>query len=227
MGGFYLPHLKLRFIISNMKHELLKLPYDYSALEPYIDSRTMEIHYSKHHQAYVDKLNAALEKYPNLQSKSVEELLKDLNSVPADIRTAVRNSGGGHYNHSLFWTSMAPPAKVAATGGSREPAGAISGAIEKEFGRFSDFKEKFATAAISVFGSGWAWLTLSEQGKSKGLSIITTPNQDSPISQGLTPLLGVDVWEHAYYLKYQNRRTEYIENWWNVVNWGEVERRYK
>ncbi|OGZ29771.1 MAG: superoxide dismutase [Candidatus Niyogibacteria bacterium RIFCSPLOWO2_01_FULL_45_48] len=206
-----------------MKHELLKLPYDYSALEPYIDSRTMEIHHSKHHQAYVDKLNAALEAHLDLQEKSVEDLLKDLNSVPEDIRTAVRNHGGGHYNHSIFWTSMDSPTKVAVTGGSREPAGAIGDAIDKEFGRFSDFKEKFAAVAVGVFGSGWAWLVKDNLGK---LIIISTPNQDSPVSQGLAPLLGIDVWEHAYYLKYQNRRAEYVENWWNVVNWEEVGRRF-
>jgi len=221
-----LSFLKLRFIIFNMKHELPKLPYDYSALEPYIDSRTMEIHHSKHHQAYIDKLNAALESVSgrtDLQTKSVEDLLKDLNSIPEDIRTAVRNHGGGHYNHSIFWTSMDSPAKVAVTGGSREPAGPISDAIEKEFGRFSDFKEKLAAAAVGVFGSGWAWLTKDNSGK---LVIMSTPNQDSPVSQGLVPLFGVDVWEHAYYLKYQNRRAEYIENWWNVVNWEEVGRRF-
>ncbi len=204
-----------------MKHELPKLPYDYSALEPYIDSRTMEIHHSKHHQAYIDKLNAALEKYPDLQEKSVEELLKDLNAIPEDIRTAVRNHG--HYNHSLFWTSMASPSKSALAGKSREPEGAIADAINKEFGRFSDFKEKFAASAVGVFGSGWAWVVKDSAGK---LSIMATPNQDSPISQGLTSLLGLDVWEHAYYLKYQNRRAEYVENWWNVLNWEEVGRRF-
>ena len=209
-----------------MKHELPKLPYDYSALEPHIDARTMEIHYSKHHQGYVDKLNSALESASgrtDLQTKSVEELLKDLSAVPEDIKTAIRNNGGGHYNHSFFWDSMASPAKVAATGGSREPVGEIGGAIEKEFGRFSDFKEKFAAAAISVFGSGWAWLAKDNLGK---LVIMSTSNQDSPVSQGFIPLLGVDVWEHAYYLKYQNRRAEYVENWWNVVNWEEVGRRF-
>ncbi len=206
-----------------MKHELPKLSYDYSALEPYIDARTMEIHYSKHHQAYVDKLNAALEKYPALQEKSVEELLKDLNSIPEDIRTAVRNHGGGHFNHSIFWRTMSPPALRASKGGLMEPSGALADEIDKEFGRFSDFKEKFAAASTGVFGSGWAWLVKNGSGK---LAVVSTPNQDSPISQELVPLLGIDVWEHAYYLKYQNRRAEYVDAWWNVVNWQEVERRF-
>lgn len=206
-----------------MQHQLPRLSYSYEAFEPYIDARTMEIHYSKHHQAYVDKLNAALEKYPELQEKSVEDLLKNLDSIPEDIRTAVRNHGGGHYNHSLFWALMAPPSQMASSGKRLEPSGALAEAIDKEFGRFSDFKEKFAAAAAGVFGSGWAWLAMS---KVEGLKIITTPNQDNPISQGLITLLGIDVWEHAYYLKYQNRRAEYVEAWFNVVNWSEVERRY-
>ena len=206
-----------------MKHELPKLPYDYSALEPYLDARTMEIHYSKHHQTYVDKLNAALEKHSELQDKSVEELLKDLNAVPEDIRTAVRNHGGGHYNHSLFWTSMASPSQMASYGQSQEPSGALAEAIDQEFGRSSDFKERLASVAIGLFGSGWAWLVKEASGK---LSIISTPNQDNPVSQGLIPLLGLDVWEHAYYLKYQNRRAEYVDAWWHVVNWAEIEKRY-
>ena len=206
-----------------MKHELPKLPYDYSALEPYLDARTMEIHYSKHHQTYVDKLNAALEKHSELQDKSVEELLKNLNAVPEDIRTAVRNHGGGHYNHSLFWTSMASPSQMASYGQSQEPSGALAEAIDQEFGRSSDFKERLASVAIGLFGSGWAWLVKEASGK---LSIISTPNQDNPVSQGLIPLLGLDVWEHAYYLKYQNRRAEYVDAWWHVVNWAEIEKRY-
>lgn len=206
-----------------MKHELPKLPYSYDALEPYIDARTMEIHHAKHHQAYIDKLNAALEKYADLQEKSAEELIKDLNAMPEDIRTAVRNHGGGHYNHSLFWASVVSSSKSASAGKSREPSGALADAVDKDFGKFSDFKEQFSKSAVGVFGSGWAWLVKDGAGK---LSIISTPNQDNPISQGFTSLLGIDVWEHAYYLKYQNRRAEYIENWWNVVNWEEVERRF-
>ncbi len=198
-----------------MKYELPKLSYNYNALEPYIDAKTMEIHYTKHHQTYVDKLNAALEKYPELQKKSLEDLLKNLDSVPQDIRNAVRNHGGGHYNHSLFWQIMAP------NGGN--VSGYLATAISKNFGSFEKFKEEFSNAAASVFGSGWAWL-INNRGN---LRIITTPNQDSPIMQGKAPILGLDVWEHAYYLKYQNRRPEYIQNWWNVVNWREVEKRFK
>ncbi|MEK7566905.1 MAG: superoxide dismutase [Patescibacteria group bacterium] len=207
-----------------MKHELPKLPYSYDALEPFIDARTMEIHHIKHHQAYVDKLNAALEKYPELQERPVEELLKDLNSIPEDIKTAVKNHGGGHHNHSLFWTSLVSPSKAALAGKSREPSGVLADEINKNFGRFSDFKEKFAASAVGIFGSGWVWLVKDGTGK---LFIVSTPNQDSPISQGLNPLLGLDVWEHAYYLKYQNRRAEYIESWWSVVNWEEVEKRFE
>jgi superoxide dismutase, Fe-Mn family len=200
-----------------MKHQLPKLSYSYQALEPYIDARTMEIHYSKHHQAYIDKLNAALEKYPELQEKSIEELLKDFNFVPEEIKSAVRNYGGGHFNHSFFWSSME-------IGAGREPADDLAGAIKNAFGDFNRFKEKFSAAAAGVFGSGWAWLVLN---KMKELSIATTLNQDCPVSQGLTPLLVLDVWEHAYYLKYQNRRPEYIEAWWNVVNWKEAGKRFK
>ncbi|MDP3725412.1 MAG: superoxide dismutase [Nanoarchaeota archaeon] len=200
-----------------MKHELPQLPYAYDALEPYIDAKTMEIHYTKHHRGYVDKLNAALEKYPDLQEKPIEELLQDLATIPEDIRGAVRNHGGGHYNHSLFWRLMAPPP---AGGAGGVPTGELAKKIEETFGSFKKFKEEFANAALNRFGSGWAWLTLSPP---KGLSIVTTPNQDSPISQGLTPLLGLDVWEHAYYIKYQNRRAEYVAAWWNVVNWDQVE----
>ncbi len=200
-----------------MKFELPPLPYDYDALEPYIDARTMDIHHAKHHQAYVNNLNAALEKHPELEDKSLEDLLRDLNSVPEDIRTAVRNNGGGHYNHSRFWTWMTPPAG----GSANAPQGQAAEAISAAFGDFPKFKEEFNKAATGRFGSGWAWLVRDASGK---LSILSTGNQDSPLSDGLVPVLGLDVWEHAYYLKYQNRRPEYIEAWWNVVDWNEVEK---
>ena len=194
-----------------MAHELPKLPYDFAALEPHIDAQTMQIHHGKHHQAYVNNLNAALEKHPDLQSKSVEELCRTINSVPEAIRTAVRNNGGGHWNHSRFWTWMAPGA-----GGA--PKGALGDAINSAFGSFDKFKEEFAKAATGRFGSGWAWL-IDEGGR---LSVVSTPNQDNPLMDGKRPILGLDVWEHAYYLKYQNRRPDYIAAWWNVVNWNEV-----
>lgn len=199
-----------------MAFELPSLPYAFDALEPYIDAQTMEIHHTKHHNAYVSNLNSALEKYPNLAGKSLEELVGNLESVPEDIRTAVRNNGGGHYNHSIFWTIMSP-------NGGGEPKGALASAISDAFGSFSDFKEKFSAAAAGRFGSGWAWLGF----KGGNLAVISMPNQDAPLMEGLTPILGLDVWEHAYYLKYQNRRPEYISNWWNVVNWEEVSRRYE
>jgi Fe-Mn family superoxide dismutase len=199
-----------------MAFELPSLPYAYDALEPYIDAQTMEIHHTKHHNAYVTNLNAALEKYPNLADKSLEELVGNSQSVPEDIRTAVRNNGGGHYNHSIFWTVMSP-------NGGGEPKGALASAISDAFGSFSDFKEKFSAAAAGRFGSGWAWLGF----KGGNLAVISMPNQDAPLMEDLTPILGLDVWEHAYYLKYQNRRPEYISNWWNVVNWEEVSRRYE
>ena len=198
-----------------MAFELPKLPYAEDALEPYIDAQTMNIHHTKHHQAYINNLNAALEKHPDLAGKSLEELLSDLNAVPEDIRTAVRNNGGGTYNHNLFWEIMGPK-----MGGS--PTGAMTKALESAFGSFDAFKEEFAKAATTRFGSGWAWLVT----KGEGLAIVSTPNQDTPLAEGMTPILGLDVWEHAYYLKYQNRRPEYISNWWNVVNWDEVSRRY-
>ena len=198
-----------------MKHELPKLPYAYDALEPFIDARTMEIHHTKHHATYVSKLNEALGKFPELQEKSVEDLLKNLDAVPEAIRTAIRNNGGGHYNHSLFWQMMNPPSD----GSGGEPKRNITSEINKNFGDFSKFKEEFTKVATTLFGSGWAWLVKDSNGK---LIVMSTPNQDSPISKGFQPLLGLDVWEHAYYLKYQNRRAEYIEAWWNVVNWSFV-----
>lgn len=200
-----------------MPHTLPKLPYEYNALEPYIDAQTMEIHHTKHHQTYIDKLNAAVEKYPELAEKPVEELLKDLNAVPEDIRTTVRNHGGGHYNHSLFWNMMAPSA-----GG--KPQGEIATAINEKFGSFDDFTKAFTEAATTRFGSGWAWLVIT---KENTLEIMSTANQDSPISEGKIPLLGLDVWEHAYYLHYNQRRPDYIEAFWNVVNWNEVQKRYE
>ncbi len=189
------------------------LPYVFNALEPHIDALTMEIHHDKHHQKYVDELNAALKDYPELHKKTLEELLTHLDQLPETIRTAVRNNGGGHYNHSFFWKIMAPNA-----GG--EPTGQLSELINKHFKDFKSFREQFNAAAKKVFGSGWAWLTIDKDG---ALTVSTTANQDSPISEGLSPLLGLDVWEHAYYLKYQNRRPEYIDAWWNVVNWKAVE----
>ncbi len=194
------------------RHTLPELPYSYDALEPYIDARTMEIHHTKHHNGYVTKLNAALEKYPELFEVSLEELLRNINSVPEDIRTAVRNNGGGHANHSLFWTLMSPD-------GGGEPFGDLADALSRHFGSFEHFKEIFSSTAAGHFGSGWAWLVLDAFGK---LRVYSTSNQDSPYMDGFTPLLGLDVWEHAYYLNYQNRRPEYIQNWWNVVNWGRV-----
>ena len=198
-----------------MAFELPSLPYAYDALEPYIDAQTMEIHHTKHHNGYVSNLNAALEKHSNLAQKPLDELVWNFESIPEDIRTAVRNNGGGHYNHSIFWTVMSP-------NGGGEPKGGLASAISDTFGSFSAFKEKFAQAAATRFGSGWAWLGL-EGGR---LTVLSMPNQDAPLMEGLTPILGLDVWEHAYYLKYQNRRPEYISNWWNVVNWEEVARRY-
>lgn len=201
-------------------HKLPDLPYGHNALEPYIDAKTMELHHGKHHAGYVNKLNAALENYPELAAKPLEKLLRDLDSVPENIRAAVRNNGGGHYNHSLFWNIMSPS-------GGGKPAGDLAGAIDKDFGDFEEFKKKFSAAALNIFGSGWAWLTL-EAGKPEAenwkLKVITTPNQDTPLSQGFRPILGLDVWEHAFYLKYQNRRADYIKNWWNIVNWKEAGR---
>ncbi len=199
-----------------MVFTLPKLPYEFNALEPHIDARTMEIHHDKHHQAYINNLNAAIEKHADLANKSVEDLLKDLNAVPEDIRTAVRNNGGGHWNHSMFWQIMSPK-------GGGEPSGGLADAIKKAFGDFKTFKEKLAAAAVGQFGSGWGWLVKDQSG---ALSVVATPNQDNPMSNGLTPILGIDVWEHAYYLNYQNRRPDYIAAWWNVVNWDEVSKRF-
>jgi len=202
-----------------MAQTLPPLPYDFGALEPYIDAQTMQIHHGKHHQAYVNNLNAALDKHPELHKKTLEDLLRGINAIPEDIRTAVRNNGGGHHNHSLFWTIMAPAGK----GGGGEPSGALADAIKKTFGDFAKFKEQLASAATSRFGSGWAWLVLSG-GK---LEVLSTANQDTPLMDGKIPVLGLDVWEHAYYLKYQNRRPDYVTAWWNVVNWAEVGKRFE
>jgi superoxide dismutase, Fe-Mn family len=202
-----------------MAYELAPLPYDYSALEPYIDAETMKLHHDKHHQAYINNVNAALASHPNLAALSVDDLMRDLNKVPEDIRATVRNNGGGHSNHSAFWKLMGP-AKSRGIGG--EPTGAIAGQIKTDFGDFEALKKTFNETTAKQFGSGWGWLVFAG-GK---LKVITTPNQDSPLSQGLFPILGNDVWEHAYYLKYQNRRPEYLAAWWNVVNWEEVNRRF-
>ena len=200
-----------------MAHSLPPLPYALDALEPHIDAKTMEIHHGKHHQAYVNNLNAALEKAPDAQSLSLDDLLRNLNKVPEAVRMAVRNNGGGHWNHSMFWQIMGP-------GGGGQPSGALGEAIDAGFGGFDKFKEQFAAAAAGRFGSGWAWLVPSG-GK---LTITSSPNQDNPIMDGQpAPILGVDVWEHAYYLKYQNRRPDYVAAWWNVVNWDEVARRFE
>ena len=194
-----------------MAHELPSLPYAYDALEPHIDTRTMEIHHGEHHAAYAANLNKALGEHSDLQQKSITELLTDLNGVPDAIRTTVRNNGGGHFNHSLFW-------KIMQKGGGGEPSGELADAIRSTFGSFQDFKTRFSQAGITRFGSGWAWL-FARDGK---LEIGSTPNQDSPMMEGGKPILGLDVWEHAYYLHYQNRRPDYVQAWWNVVNWQEV-----
>ncbi len=199
---------------------MFKLPdldYSFDGLEPHIDAKTMEIHHDKHHGAYVEKLNAALEGHGELQKMDIVELITSLDKIPDDIRTAVRNNGGGHANHSFFWTIMSPD-------GGGEPQGNLGEAINQTFGSFDDFKNEFKAAALGRFGSGWAWLVLGGDGK---LAITSTANQDSPLSDGMKPILGLDVWEHAYYLKYQNRRPEYIEAWWNVVNWPQVEKNLK
>ncbi|MHC4441888.1 MAG: superoxide dismutase [Planctomycetota bacterium] len=200
-------------------HTLPDLPYEYNALEPYIDEETMFVHHDKHHAAYVANLNKALQDHPHLIEKPIEEILADLNGIPEGIRTAVINNGGGHANHTLFWTSMAAPGK----GGGGEPTGELAQTISSTFGSFEIFKELFTGAATKQFGSGWAWLVLNQVGK---LEIYSTSNQNTPVSQEHKPLLLLDVWEHAYYLKYQNRRPEYINAWWNVVNWPIVQERF-
>lgn len=197
--------------------ELVKLPYAYDALEPHIDARTMEIHHSRHHNTYVTKLNEAVEPHRELHGKSLDDLLSDLNSVPESIRTAVRNHGGGTWNHNLFWETMAP-------NGGGEAVGSVSEAINKKFGSFGEFKEQLSKAAVTQFGSGWGWLVLAKSGD---LEVVSTPNQDTPLSDGHVPLLNVDIWEHAYYLKYQNKRPDYVEAWWNVINWEAVEELYR
>lgn len=197
-------------------HTLPPLPYPYNALEPYIDKETMQFHHDKHHAAYVNNLNNALAQYPELQQNSVEELVRGIELLPEDIRTTVRNNGGGDLNHTLFWQIMSPD-------GGGQPKGEIAGAINQKFGNFDAFQTAFEEAGAKVFGSGWVWLVVNRAGE---LAIITTPNQDSPLMKGLRPILGSDVWEHAYYLKYRNQRGEYLKQWWNVVNWEEVNRRY-
>jgi Fe-Mn family superoxide dismutase len=198
-----------------MAYELPPLPYDYAALEPHIDEATMKLHHDKHHQAYVTNLNGAVEKHPELGSKTPEELLENLNAVPEDVRKVVQNNGGGHVNHTMFWQIMKPK-------GGGEPTGAIADQIKADFGDFESLKKQFNESTAKQFGSGWGWLVF----KSGKLEVVTTANQDNPLSQGLYPILGNDVWEHAYYLKYQNRRPEYLAAWWNTVNWDEVNKRF-
>ena len=199
-----------------MAFDLPDLPYDYDALEPHIDARTMEIHHSKHHQGYTNKLNAALDGIDGA-GRSIEDILANLSALPQDKQTAVRNNGGGYLNHAIFWTTMSPS-------GGGAPTGDLASAIDRDFGSFDAFQDTFAKAAAGVFGSGWAWLVADDAGK---LSVVGKPNQDSPVMDGHHPILGLDVWEHAYYLNYQNRRPDYISSWWNVVNWTEADRRYR
>lgn len=199
-----------------MAFTLPPLPYAYDALEAAIDAKTVEIHYTKHHQTYLNNLNSALEKYPQFFEKPIEDILKDLNQIPEEVRTAVRNNGGGYYNHIIYWSIMQPAP-------AGEPQGKLAKAIEKTFGSFTGFKTELEKAGLGRFGSGWAWLSKRANGD---LVVHSTPNQDTPLAEGLYPILGVDVWEHAYYLRYQNRRAEYLTNWWNIVNWKEAERRY-
>jgi Fe-Mn family superoxide dismutase len=197
-----------------MAHEVAPLPYAYNALEPHIDEATMHLHHDKHHAAYVTNLNAALDKHPDLKTKSLEDLLRGIGSVPEDIRTAVQNNGGGHYNHSMFWNIMKP-------NGGGNPTGAIAGVIEEKLGGFAAFKEKFNDNGVKRFGSGWTWLTL----KGSSFELVSSANQDCPLMQGAFPIMGNDVWEHAYYLRYQNRRPDYLNAWWNVVNWDAINQR--
>lgn len=199
-----------------MAHELPPLPYAYNALEPHIDEQTMQIHHDRHHATYVNNLNNALDGHADLQGKSINDLISAINSVPENIRTAVRNNGGGHANHTMFWEIMSP-------NGGGQPTGAVADAINSTFGSFDKFKEELAKAATGRFGSGWAWLVID----GGNLAITSTPNQDNPLMEGKTPILGLDVWEHAYYLKYQNKRPDYIAAFWNVVNWAEVNKRYE
>lgn len=198
-----------------MPHALPPLPYDFDALEPYLDGQTLRIHHGKHHATYVEKLNAALEKFPDLHAKPIEELLRDVGSLPEAIRTAVRNHGGGHSNHGIFWQNMK------ANGGG-DPRGELAAAVTKTFGTLQGFRDEFTKTAVGVFGSGWAWLVADGD----GVKLVARPNQESPLMDGLTPLLGLDVWEHAYYLKYQNRRADYVKAFWNVVNWDDVAQRH-
>lgn len=216
-----------QYILFVMKHELPPLPYAYNALEPFIDARTLEIHHGKHHQSYVDKLNAALEKYPDLQSKTTKELIASLDKLPEAIRTAVRNNAGGHYSHTLYWNCMSPTAE-------EYVPEELGKALVETFGSIVAFKEQFSKAAANLFGSGWVWLVMSNPELAEGLAadankqlkIVSTAGHDSPLMTGDRPLMVIDIWEHAYYLKYQNRRTEYIENWWNVLDWKAVEKNY-
>ncbi len=200
-----------------MAFELPPLPYDYSALEPTIDAQTMTLHHDKHHAAYVNNLNAALQKHPDWFKKTPEQIISNLNAVPEDIRTAVRNNGGGHVNHTMFW-------KIMAANAGGDPTGAVANAIAQAFGTFASLQEKFNDAGAKQFGSGWVWLARARDGK---LQVLSTANQDNPLSQGLYPVMGNDIWEHAYYLKYQNRRPDYLKAWWSVVNWKEVNRRFE
>jgi Fe-Mn family superoxide dismutase len=200
-----------------MAFEVPPLPYDYNALEPYIDTQTMQLHHDKHHAAYVNNLNAALQNAPQFASLAIEDLIRRLSDVPESIRTAVRNNGGGHLNHSMFWQIMSP-------NGGGQPGGELGNAINSTFGSFDQFKAAFNDAGVKRFGSGWAWLILDKNGS---LQVVSTANQDSPLTDGSFPIMGNDVWEHAYYLKYQNRRPDYLNAWWNVVNWSEIEKRYQ
>ncbi len=202
-----------------MAYELAPLPYDYAALEPFIDEATMKLHHDKHHATYVTNLNAAIEKHPDLAKHTPDDLIKNLNSIPEDIRGVVRNSGGGHVNHTMFWAIMKP-------NGGGEPTGKIAEQIAKDFGSFEDFKKLFNETTAKQFGSGWGWLVFEGKAGDGKLKIVTTPNQDNPLATGLYPILGNDVWEHAYYLKYNNRRPEYLAAWWNVVNWDEINKRF-
>ncbi len=216
IGAAYYYRVSGNMLGSAQVYVLPPLLYGFDALEPYIDKETMRIHYTKHHQAYVNKLNAALKEYPEVSKKPLEYLLTHTNEIPEAIRTAVINNGGGHWNHSFFWQCMTPE--------STKPVGVSKELIEKQFGSFEEFKKEFNRAALSVFGSGWAWLVLDKKGS---LKVIATANQDSPLTLGLIPLLTLDVWEHAYYLKYQNRRVDYSDAWWHVVNWEQVEKNYQ